>query len=90
MFLTLTSSLVWSGYDFYWTDQFAIYMVVLIGGYYSLQTRYLAVAIVSILYVIWIHNEGKIKNTSEWHHHVHLVSSFGHHAILLGLEDFSS
>jgi hypothetical protein len=90
IFLTITSSLVWSGYDYYWVDQFAIYIVVLIGGYYSLQTRYFAVAILSILYVIWIHNQGKIYNTFEWHHQVHLVSSLGHHAILLGLENLSS
>ena len=87
--LTLTSFLVWSyisNRTSYWIDQFAIYTVVLIGAYYStkLNTPLFYTAVASVVLVGLIHVYGVFYDTSQYHHLVHILSSFGHHVIMLG------
>lgn len=88
LFLTFTSFLVWSyviNRTSYWIDQFAIYSVVLIGAFYAtkLEGLYLYTAVASIILVGFVHAYGVTYETSEYHHLVHVLSSFGHHVIML-------
>ena len=88
LFLTLTSFFVWSYSGnrlSYWMDQFAIYSVVLIGAFYATKIKglYLCTAIASVIVVALIHAYGVIHETTEHHHLVHVLSSFGHHVIIL-------
>ena len=91
LFLTVSSSVVWSDFNYnsakYWIDQLAIYLVVLIGGYNSLNLDriHFIFAVMSILCVIGIHWAGSVLKSDKYHHLVHVLSSFGHHVILLGL-----
>jgi hypothetical protein len=91
LLLTVTSSVVWSDFEYnfikYWIDQFAIYSVILIGWVYSTKikdSRLFYTAVASIIVVGLIHVVGLVFDTYEYHHLVHVISSFGHHVILLG------
>jgi len=91
LLLTTTSSILWSDFKYnsikYWADQTAIYLVVLIGGYYSLHLSwlYFIFVLASILCVGVIHWIGTVIKSDKYHHLVHVISSFGHHLILLGI-----
>jgi hypothetical protein len=89
LILTGTSVMFWRFKNVYtyWFDQTAIYLVVLIGGYNSLKLDWIhfIFAVMSILCVIGIHWAGSVLKSDKYHHLVHVLSSFGHHVILLGI-----
>jgi len=88
MFLVLTSHIVYSAKDdslyFYkWiADQFAIFFIVIIGGYNSLKIGwlYLILAVLSVMIVLAI----RILMSYDHTFLIHVLSSFGHHVIMLG------
>ena len=87
--LITTSYIVYSAEDddFYFykwiADQIAIFAIVIIGGYNSLKIGviYLFLAVLSILLVLTV----RMVLTYDHTFLIHVLSSFGHHVILLGL-----
>jgi hypothetical protein len=72
----------------FWLDQYAIFIVVLCGSIYFVYGTlwYQIAALVCITAVVLLDKTGKDDWDSEGNKWIHILSSVGHHAILLGLQ----
>ena len=76
-----TTDLIW------WLDQAAIFAVVCCGAVYVVYGTLLwqILAVVCVTTVLYLDKTGREDWDPEEHKWIHMLSSIGHHAVLLGL-----
>jgi hypothetical protein len=71
----------------WWLDQAAIFAVVCCGAVYVVYAKipWQIIAVACVATVIYLDKTGREEWDPEEHKWIHMLSSVGHHAILLGL-----